>query len=174
MRCTSNKHLCLCESASILLIIQLILLSQKPRCHPTWQDSTDIASHSHKIWIACHTTGGLKGPTRDVVSSAQKKNKQWGTNQRLRSATLISIRTTYLQDFYVCTSDFVFIFMHMMIFLTMCSPGLTFSQQQAVIVFTFCSCSRHTSQYTVDQFVILLLLLWFFSDNVWEDKLLRA
>lgn len=42
--------------------------------------------------------------------------------------------------------------------------------QQAVIIFIFCCCSLHPSLYTVDQYVIPLLLLQFGTDNVLEDK----
>lgn len=86
------------------------------------------------------------------------------------TSTLCILRTGIHSHrrFSLCVCVYIYIWQHST------WPHLLLVFWQVVIIFIFCCCSLQPSLYTVDQYVIPLLLLWFGTDNVWEDKPVQA
>lgn len=155
--------------------------------HPTWQDSIEDNSLPHSTslqrsaceflvtpWVFPHM--GVEEPQpQDNLSSVKwvRLWQIWRWLYRIWPQLCVSSALAYIHtgDFF-CV--FVYIYIYIYIWQHSTWPHLLLVFWQVVIIFIFCCCSLQPSLYTVDQYVIPLLLLWFGTDNVWEDKPVQA
>ena len=145
------------------------------RCgwHPTWQDSiesTGFLSAPHVItsrpWCFAH--GCWRKWCKMSFQHPEMRKCLIDLEMILQNLMATPI------NLYTCAQEILCLLVYLWQPRAWPHLLLVLWQQQAVIIFIFCCCSLHPSLYTVDQYVIPLLLPRFGTDNVLEDKPAQA